>query len=137
MFDDFREVVTMDFEYHHGGGGGGVGDDSNLPTPVCHVAHELKRGRKHRVWRDQFGPAPPHPVYDDVLVVAYTAAADINCYRVLGWPIPGNVLDPYVEFRLRTNGLHLPHGSGLIGAMIYFGLDTMGIARRPIGATRS
>jgi len=101
MFDDFREVVTMDFEYHHGGGG--VGDDGNRPISVCYVAHELRSGRKHRVWQDQFGPAPPHPVDDDVLVVAYTASADINCYRVLGWPIPANVLDPYVEFRLRPS----------------------------------
>jgi hypothetical protein len=39
--------------------------------------------------------------------------------------VPVNVLDLYAEFRVRTNGLTLPAGSGLPGALIYFGLDAL------------
>jgi DNA polymerase I len=60
------------------------------------------------------------------LFVAYYASAELGCFRALGWPKPANILDLYVEFRDRTNGLEPPAGSGLIGALTYFGLDTIG-----------
>ena len=40
--------------------------------------------------------------------------------------MPARVLDLFVEFRCLTNGLPVPCGSGLIGALIYHGLDTIG-----------
>ena len=36
------------------------------------------------------------------------------------------MLDLFVEFRCLTNGLRLAHGSGLLGALMYFGLPTTG-----------
>ena len=65
-------------------------------------------------------PAP------DVLFVAYYASAELGCYRVLGWPMPERVLDLFVEFRARTNGLATPAGNSLLGALAYFGLDSIG-----------
>ena len=62
------------------------------------------------------------------LFVAFYASAELGCYRVLGWPMPERVLDLFIEFRDRTNGLPTPAGSGLLGAMAYFGLDAMGTA---------
>jgi len=44
----------------------------------------------------------------------------------LGWPMPERILDLYVEFRNLTNGLPTPAGSGLLGALTYFGLDGIG-----------
>jgi hypothetical protein len=44
----------------------------------------------------------------------------------VGWPQPARVLDLYVEFRNRTNGLQTPSGWGLLGALAYFGLDGIG-----------
>ena len=35
------------------------------------------------------------------------------------------ILDPFVEFRDRTNGLPTPAGASLLGALTYFGLDGM------------
>ena len=57
--------------------------------------------------------------------MAYYASAEIGCHLALGWPIPTNVLDLYVEFRNLTNGLRLPCGRGLVGAMTHFGFDSM------------
>jgi hypothetical protein len=54
------------------------------------------------------------------------ASAELGCFRVLGWPMPVNILDLFIEFRDRTNGLTTPTGSSLIGALTYFGLDTIG-----------
>jgi hypothetical protein len=41
---------------------------------------------------------------------------------VLDWPLPANVICAYTEFRCRTNGQSLEAGSGLLGALVYFGL---------------
>ena len=43
----------------------------------------------------------------------------------MGWPKPANILDLFVEFRDRTNGLTTPAGAGLVGALTYFGLDAL------------
>jgi DNA polymerase I len=48
---------------------------------------------------------------------------ELCCHRVLGWPIPERILDLYPEFVECTNGLERPAGKGLIGALVYFGLD--------------
>ena len=66
----------------------------------------------------------------DVLFVAFYASAELGCYRVLGWPMPERILDLFIEFRDRTNGLPTPAGSGLLGALTYFGLDAMGATEK-------
>ncbi len=48
----------------------------------------------------------------------------------LGWPLPARVLDLYVEFRNRANGLSPPNGFGLLGALTYHGLDAMDAAEK-------
>jgi hypothetical protein len=114
----FREVVGLDFEFGTTPG--------ERPHPLCLVAHELRSGRRFRSWRDQFGTLPPYATGPDVLFVAYYASAELGCYRALGWPMPERILDLFTEFRDRTNGLQPPAGNGLLGALAYFGLDTMG-----------
>jgi hypothetical protein len=118
VLDGFREVVVADFEF-----GATTG---NRPQPVCLVAHELCSGRRFRVWQDQFGPTPPFETGPDVLFVAFYASAELGCYLVLGWPMPERVVDLFIEFRARTNGLDTPAGRGLLGALAFFGLDGIG-----------
>ncbi len=117
-----REVVLVDFEF--------VAQPGEQPQPVCLVAKLLREGRTIRLWRDQLGPSPPYPIGADTLVVAFYASAELGCHRSLGWPMPARVLDLYVEFRDRTNGLATPSGSGLLGALVYFGLDAMGVTEK-------
>ena len=118
MLDCYREIVAVDFEF--------AVTPGDRPTPVCLVAHEQRSGRRFRIWQDQFGSAPPYATGPDVLFVAYYASAELGCYRVLGWPMPGCILDLFTEFRARTNGLDTPAGNSLLGALAYFGLDAMG-----------
>jgi hypothetical protein len=122
MLDQYREIVLLDFEFGNTPG--------NRPEPVCCVAHELRSGRWHYIWQDQFGPLPPWPIGRDVLTIAYFASAELGCYKVLGWPMPERILDLYVEFRNKTNGFYTPEGAKLLGALTHFGLDSMGATEK-------
>jgi hypothetical protein len=118
----FAQVWMVDFEFK--------ADPGERPEPECLVARELYSGRVIRLRRDQFASEPPYPIGKDSLFVAYYAPAELNCHRVLGWPMPTNILDLYAEFRNRTNGLDTPAGRGLIGALVYFGLDHIGVTEK-------
>lgn len=111
-------LVDFEFQSHPG----------ELPRPICMVAHELNSGRTVRWWEDDLQQAagPPYGTDASSLLVAFYASAEIGCHLALGWPVPINVLDLYVEFRNHTNGLSTPCGAGLLGALIYFGLPAMG-----------
>jgi DNA polymerase I len=122
VFDQFREIVLCDFEFGS--------DDGERQVPVCLVAHELRSGRKHRLWRDQFGTKPPYSTGPDTLFVAYLASAEINCHLALGWPVPARVLDLFVEFRAVTNGRPTVAGNSLLGALSHFGLDAISVTEK-------
>ena len=79
---------------------------------------------------DEFGPSPPYSIGPDSLFIAYYASAEIGCHLALGWPKPARILDLFTEFRCRTNGLTTPAGSGLLGALAYYGLDGMAASEK-------
>jgi DNA polymerase I len=118
----FREIVLCDFEF-------GM-DNGDRPVPVCLVAHELRSGRKHRLWRDQFGVAPPYPTGPDTLFVAFYASAELGCHLALNWPMPAFVLDLFTEFRCLTNGRNTVAGNSLIGALTHYGLEVMSVVEK-------
>ena len=118
----FTEIWAVDFEF-----GAEPGED---PEPVCLVAWELRSGRKLRLWRDEFSSEPPYPTGPDTLFVAYYASAEIGCHLALGWPVPQRVLDLFTEFRNHTNGIPTTSGAGLLGALAYYGLDSIGTAEK-------
>ena len=119
--DQFRAVWLVDFEFSAPPG--------ERPIPVCLVAREYRSGRTIRLWQDALR-APPFEVGPEDLFVAYYASAEIGCHLALEWPLPERVLDLYVEFRARTNGLPTPHGRGLLGALLWYGLDAMDAAEK-------
>lgn len=121
--EDFREIVAVDFEFQQ--------LEGERPVPACLVAHELVSGRHHRLMLTDNAPQePPYPVGDDVLFISYYASAEIGCHLALGWPMPACVLDLYAEFRILTNGLELPAGRSLLGALVYHGLDGTGAVEK-------
>jgi hypothetical protein len=124
MLDRFRHVIVADFEFEFGGYAG------NRPRPVCKVAKDLRSGQEWRTWRGEFGTAPPFPIGTDSVFIAYYASAELGCFKALGWPMPAHVLDLFVEFRNRTNGVATPAGNGLIGALTYFGIDNIGAVEK-------
>jgi len=110
-------ILFCDFEFK--------ADSGERPVVHCMVAHELRSGRVLKMWGDELGDRPPFSVSPESLFVAYYASAELGCFLALGWPMPQRILDLFVEFRCHTNGLPLPSGSGLLGALVYFGLDSM------------
>jgi DNA polymerase-1 len=120
----FREVWLADFEFSAPPG--------ERPIPVCLVAREFRSGRTIRLWEDELRRRrePPYPTGSDSLFVAYFASAELGCHLALRWPLPARILDLFVEFRNRTNGIKPPHGSGLLGALAWHGQDFMGAVEK-------
>ena len=116
-------VFLVDFEFHPAGH-----VEGNLPEPVCMVVLEVNTGNCVRYWQDELQQmtCAPFPTGSEALMVAYYASAELDCFHALGWPKPIHVLDLYTEFRCLTNGTQLASGRGLVGAMTYFGLPSIG-----------
>ncbi|MGE3536746.1 MAG: DNA polymerase, partial [Candidatus Tectimicrobiota bacterium] len=53
-----------------------------------------------------------------------------TCHLALSWPLPQRILDLFSEFRTLSNGLNLPHGRGLLGALEVFGLDGISVTEK-------
>ena len=104
MSENFREVVVCDFEYEVTPG--------DLPNVLCMVAYILDENLRHartiRLWRGDFGTAPPFDTGPDTLFVAYSAWAEMTCFDVLGWKHPVHVFDLHTAYLAASNVL-LPH----------------------------
>ena len=126
----FRHLVAVDTEFNFGGHASfeEVQRSGERPRPVCLVAKELRTGQTWRIWRDELlaSTRPPFPTGSDACFIAYYASAELGTFCALNWSKPHNIIDLFAEFRVRTNGLSTPSGAGLIGALVYFGLDTIG-----------
>jgi len=115
--ESFDNIWLVDFEFRSMPG--------DRQEPICMVALELKTNQVIRLWEGELKGRPPFPLGSSSLYVAYYASAEVNCHLSLGWPKPENILDLYAEFRCMTNGLQTPSGTGLIGALVYFGLPAI------------
>lgn len=111
--------ILIDFEFRPRGG-----IEGNPVEVICMVALNLGTNQYVRYWADELyaTKTPPFQCTDKTVYVAYFASAELSCFEVLGWNAPENVLDLYAEFRNMTNGLYLPDGRSLLGALKYFGI---------------
>ncbi|MGZ4987355.1 MAG: hypothetical protein ACXWBP_04875 [Limisphaerales bacterium] len=112
----FDEVWCVDFEFRANSG--------ELPWPVCMVAMELISGREIKLWRDELISLKRAPFNTGpaALFVAFFNSAELGCFLELGWPLPDNILDLFVEHRAETNGLAIMTSNSLLGALAYRGL---------------
>jgi hypothetical protein len=118
VLSGFSEIWLHDFEF--------VAQPGERPDVVCLVAHELRSGRILKLWCDQFDLEPPYRTDASALFVSFVANAELACHLKLGWPLPRRVLDLNPIFRNVTNGRFAPEGKGLVGAMRWYGLDSIG-----------
>jgi hypothetical protein len=117
FLQSFEQVWCGDFEF--------ISKPGEHPDVVCLAARELRTGQTFRLWRDQLGAAPPYRTDAKVLFVCFVANAELACHLALGWPLPAKVLDLSPEFRCLVSGLKPPNGKGLLGALAYFGIDSI------------
>ena len=120
--DYSKGIHLVDFEYHPLGC-----REGNQPLAVCMVVREWPSGLTRRYWQDELAQMThaPFPTDGDALCVAYFASAEMDCFAALGWPAPVNLLDLFAEFRCLTNGMRPAQGSGLLGALHYYGLASI------------
>jgi len=118
---DFREIWFHDFEYQSFPG--------EHVQVHCLVAYELRSGRRIRLWCDQL-ESPPYRMDSDCLFVSFNAAAELSAHLSLGWLLPIRILDLAQEFKCLTNGLVLPDGRGLLGAMSFYKLDAISVTEK-------
>jgi DNA polymerase I len=124
---NFGTVVVADFEYEVGPG--------DLPEVLCMVAHVLDEKLQHvhtmRLWRGEFGRTPPFDIGPDALFVAYSAWAEMTCFKVLGWRFPTHIFDQHTAYLAASNSL-LPYnpdevrkkrGKGLPDACRAYGIS--------------
>lgn len=123
--DGFREIWAVDFASSARPG--------ERPSAACLAAREIRSGRSLGLSRVGLAgrAGPPYPLDNGSLFVAFDAAAALGCHLALGWPLPARILDLHAEFRDLTNGLAVPHGGGLYGALAWHGQDPMPGAARP------
>ena len=96
---NFCTVNIGDFEYEIAPGG--------LPHIVCLVVYVLNENLEHvrtiKVWEDEFDKVPPFDIGPDALFVAYSAWAELICFKVLGWQFPVHVFDLHTAFLAVSN----------------------------------
>src|SRR5262249_2912210 len=119
---EFRQVWFCDFEFRQPNG--------ERPTPICMVAREWRTGQTVCLWQHQLWDLSkaPFPTGPECVFIAFFASAELGCFLSLSWPMPARILDLYAEFRCLTSGLTVPCGYGLLGALIYFGMDGIAAA---------
>ena len=104
MTKNFTQIVICDFEYEITTG--------ELPVVLCMVAHVLDECLRHvrtiRIWRGEFGKLPPFDIGPNTLFVAYSAWAEMTCFKVLGWPFPIHIYDLHTAYLASSNVL-LPY----------------------------
>jgi hypothetical protein len=101
---NFSSIIVCDFEYEVAPG--------DLPNVLCMVAYVLDENLRHvhtiRLWRGEFGPVPPFDIGPDSLFVAYSAWAEMTCFKVLGWNFPTHIFDQHTAYLAASNIL-LPY----------------------------
>src|SRR5215470_9058566 len=113
MSENFGTIVVVDFEYETSGGDYEL-RNGDLPIPLCMVAHVLDENLQHvhtiRMWRDELLAAqyPPFDTSSDTLFIAYSAWAEMTCFKVLGWKFPAHIFDQHTAYLATTNIL-LPY----------------------------
>jgi DNA polymerase-1 len=119
--NNYHSVWVIDTEFQQ--------PDGEPNVPVCLCAEELHSGRRLELFFDQQHENPFD--YENSLFVCYNASAEWKTFIALGWGLPSNVLDLYVEYLNRINGVWRGGqclrkvGSGLVDALAEFGEDAL------------
>jgi hypothetical protein len=104
--EHFTQTIVADFEYEI--------EDGGLPNPLCMVAYVLDEHLRHvrtiRMWREELlvSKHPPFDIGPDTLFVAYSAWAEMTCFKVLGWQFPVHIFDLHTAYLAASNVL-LPY----------------------------
>jgi DNA polymerase-1 len=98
---NFTTSNVVDFEYEI--------EDGGLPNVLCMVVYVLNEFLQHvrtiRRWRGGFGSTPPFDIGPNTLFVAYSAWAEMTCFKGLGWQFPVHAFDLHTAYLAASNVL--------------------------------
>jgi hypothetical protein len=76
---------------------------------VAHVLNEkLRHVRTVRMWRGEFGKAPPFDTGPNTLFVGYSCWAEMTAFMSLGWKFPTHIFDLHTAY-LSVSNVLLPY----------------------------
>jgi len=111
----FDELWAVDAEF--------IPSPGERPDVLCMAGRELWSGRSFALWEDQLKQLPSFGT--NALFLTFVANAECACLLSIGRPLPAHTLDLSAEFRNISNGRLVPEGRGLLGALAYYGLDSI------------
>jgi hypothetical protein len=129
ILDSFERVYVIDTEFH---------DRDGLPggpvVPVALQAYEIRSERWVTLFFENPNRSYANPLDPNALFITFNASAEWNCYLSLGWELPKNCLDSYIEFKNLVSGLKPPPqfrhpkkpdkwNSSLLGVALWCGLS--------------
>ncbi len=126
ILDQYGEIWLGDFEYSQ--------PDGHTPNVRCGCFKEFHSKRELAFWGTELYSMnqPPFRIGRDALFVAFYTPAEMSCFIELGWGKPSNILDLFLVFRRRTNGV-LPRKRGansLLAACEWFAISTIDLAEK-------
>ncbi len=136
ILDCFGKVYVIDTEFY---------PQPGLPDgpvePVALQAYEVRSGTWIPVFFEEPNGLNANPLDTDALYITFTAAAEWICYLSLGWALPRNCIDLYIELKNEVSGLRPPPqfrqrkfpdkwDSSLLGAVRRCGFPVRSIAEK-------
>jgi hypothetical protein len=113
----FDEIWLVDFEF--------ISRPGERPDVVCLAARELRSRQTIALRRVELRAQPPYRTDNNVVFISFVGNAEVACHLSLNWPAPERIIDLSPAFRNIVNGRSVPEGKGLLGALRYYGLDTI------------
>jgi DNA polymerase-1 len=126
----FKRVIVCDSEFNFGVDVEGNSLDGNPLRPVCVCAKDLLSNHSWEIWSGEFPAAPPFPLDETTLFIAFNASAEVRTFQALGWPVPARTLDLFAEFCDHRNGRGGDSGRSLLSALAHYGLDSVGAVHK-------
>ena len=99
----FGKVYVLDCEFY---------DQAGLPggpvVPVALQAYEVRSNTWVSLFFEEPGGTYANPLDPSAIYFTFNASAEWNCFLSLGWALPLNCIDLYVEFGNLVSGLKAP-----------------------------
>jgi DNA polymerase I len=126
----FKHVIICDTEYNFGIDVDGNPIDGNPLCPLAICAKDLISNRSWEMWDGDFPSAPPFPLDETTLFVAYNASAEVRTFHAIGWPAPERTLDLFAEYCDHQNGRDGSKERSLLSALAHYGLNSIGAVHK-------
>lgn len=128
LLNRFDEIWMVDTEF--------VPCPGNPLIPVCLSATEYRSGKTVELFLEHEGQQANNPLSfgPNSLIASYSGTAEMAFFLAMGWPLPQNFLDLWVERRNLTNGLvdgrGTPIDTSLVATCTDYGIHATAVEQK-------